>query len=98
MAPGRPPHLARELARARLAHAQTRGLLVPLGLAQAWPMTAREMEELLAVSATVNWAKLKLCHYRGLWMIWGYVSEILRALSKKHDIKHTSSNQHFMFY
>ena len=44
MAPWRPAHLARELARARLAHAQTKGLLV--SLAQAWPMTAREMEEL----------------------------------------------------
>ena len=62
-------------------------------------LTAREMEELLAVSATVNWAKLKLCHYRGLWMIMGcaHVSEILTGSHQKHDIKH-SSNQRVMFY
>ena len=77
--------------------------LLPRLLAQAEVqgiLTAREMEELLAVSATVNWAKLKLCHYRGLWMIMGCanVSEILTGSHQKHDIKHTSLNQRVMFY
>ena len=77
--------------------------LLPRLLAQAvlqGILTSAEMDELLAVAETVGWAMLKLCHYRGLWMIFGcaHVSEILTGSHQKHDIKHTSLNQRVMFY
>ena len=75
--------------------------LLPLLLGEAvlqGILTSAERDELLAVAGTVGWAMLKLCHYRGLWMIFGcaHVSEILTG-SQNMTSTHIL-NQRVMFY